>query len=364
MATTQQEIAERLKVSRSLVARVLSDTSNVRVSDDTRRRILLAASEMGYRPNTAARSLRTGKTYTVTFLHSTPRRGSQVYAYIDAVEGCLRELSPLGYELKVHIVEGHGAALGVLDGIVSSRSCDAVVLWSSEEDVVPQAEFLSEAGFPFVVKGRHEDEHPEWPQIDYDHEAMMAEAVRHLVRLGHSRIAYLGYENEAVYSRRLRDGFADAMLNTVGRVPTDADFGSCGSRTSEALAVMNRWLRRPAAEQPSAVVIGAGLKAWQALEIALANAGRHIGEEPGSFGVSGIGARDMATLFGPAHCFHLTDLASLAEEMVKLLLAPVLLGQAPENSVVRVCPKLAPSRCLNLLNYVDFAPAGAPKGLR
>ena len=67
MATTQRHIAERLQLSRSLVAGVLNDHPTVYASAETRRKVFEAAREMNYRPHAAARALRSGKTRVVTF---------------------------------------------------------------------------------------------------------------------------------------------------------------------------------------------------------------------------------------------------------------------------------------------------------
>ena len=64
MRVTQKDIAQRVGLSRSVVGAVLENRSTNWASEATRNRILEAAREMNYRPHTAARSLRSGKTNT------------------------------------------------------------------------------------------------------------------------------------------------------------------------------------------------------------------------------------------------------------------------------------------------------------
>ncbi len=59
---TAKEIGRRLGLSQPTVSRILSGASRYRVSPETRRRVLDAAAQMGYRPNALARSLRRGRT--------------------------------------------------------------------------------------------------------------------------------------------------------------------------------------------------------------------------------------------------------------------------------------------------------------
>ncbi len=63
---TIKDIAEYTGVSYATVSRTLNNMSGV--NQATREKILTAASEMGYRPNIHARSLKTNKTYTIALI--------------------------------------------------------------------------------------------------------------------------------------------------------------------------------------------------------------------------------------------------------------------------------------------------------
>ena len=64
MPVTIREVADAAGVSIATVSRVLNDKPHP-VGEATRRRILRLAEEMGYRPNQAARSLRTERSATI-----------------------------------------------------------------------------------------------------------------------------------------------------------------------------------------------------------------------------------------------------------------------------------------------------------
>ncbi|MFJ4713775.1 LacI family DNA-binding transcriptional regulator [Streptomyces sp. NPDC088785] len=64
-APTSADVARRAGVSRATVSYVLNNTSAVRISEPTRRRVHEAARELGYVPHAAARSLRAGHTRIV-----------------------------------------------------------------------------------------------------------------------------------------------------------------------------------------------------------------------------------------------------------------------------------------------------------
>ena len=73
--------------------------------------------------------------------------------------------------------------MACLNELVHTRSCDAVVLWGPEALVEEQGTLLEEAGMPFVTNGRHEERHPHWQQVDFDHEGLMSQVVQHFVGL-------------------------------------------------------------------------------------------------------------------------------------------------------------------------------------
>ena len=63
--TTLSDVAARAGVSVSAVSRVLRDAPSTRVSAETRQRIQDAARELGYRPNFAARALKSARTNVI-----------------------------------------------------------------------------------------------------------------------------------------------------------------------------------------------------------------------------------------------------------------------------------------------------------
>ncbi|MFI7467412.1 LacI family DNA-binding transcriptional regulator [Nonomuraea sp. NPDC049646] len=68
---TLADVARRAGLSTTAASRVLNGREGTRLSEDARRRVLAAASELGYRPNVAARSLRTHKTATIALISDT-----------------------------------------------------------------------------------------------------------------------------------------------------------------------------------------------------------------------------------------------------------------------------------------------------
>ncbi|HEY3333329.1 MAG TPA: LacI family DNA-binding transcriptional regulator [Capsulimonadaceae bacterium] len=347
---TQQEIADRLKISRSLVAQALSGTPGARVSASTRDRILKVADELGYRPNNAARALRTGKTHTVTFFQSTSPDSQNPTYYTTAVDGCSKGLGILGYELKVSLAAMMSDPLQVLSDIGASRSSDLVILWGAEEDVERHGELLQQIGVPFVVKGRHEVRHPDWLQIDFDHEGMTRDALSHLAALGHTRIAYIGYDTDAAFARLLLDGYRSSHVELLGKEPDPRLIARVDASRAASEAVTDSWFRLPTDEQPTAIVIGSSSNSWTGTEVALHKHGLTIGDTPGHIAIAGLASRGYFTLFGSGRFFPANDLTKLGEEMIDRLAAPAMRGETPPSNIIRLVPDFMASECLNLPN--------------
>ncbi|MGW6513740.1 LacI family DNA-binding transcriptional regulator, partial [Streptomyces niveus] len=65
---TLADVARRAGLSTSAASMILNGRPDTRLSADAHARVNKAAAELGYRPNVAARGLRTDKTLTVGFI--------------------------------------------------------------------------------------------------------------------------------------------------------------------------------------------------------------------------------------------------------------------------------------------------------
>jgi LacI family transcriptional regulator len=347
MAIKLRDIATKLNISPSLVSGVLNDRAGVWASAETRERIHRTARELGYRPHAAARALRSGKTEKVALVYINPADNASI-PYGQVTEVLAVCLGAHGYQLLVSVVPNLERSLTTLRDMFHARVCDAFILWGVEQEVAIQGELLQQLGAPFVVKGHHEGEHPDWLQIDYHHEDMMAAAVAYLVGLGHRRIAYMGYPFQHIFCQRLVEGYLGAMHALLeAEVPSDYVFEACGS-VPAAEEQMMCWLAMPEAERPTALVCGANRWSWHGVEKALVGIGRRLGWEKDDFCMVGNIEPGDQLLFGEAMTFQGVGLPQLAQEITTRLLAPLLTGQTPEARTVRLHPELAPTQSMRL----------------
>ncbi|MFF9868926.1 LacI family DNA-binding transcriptional regulator [Streptomyces sp. NPDC013953] len=89
---TSADVARLAGVSRATVSYVLNNTSAVRISEPTRRRVRQAAEELGYVPHAAARSLRAGRTRIVLLPTAHVPVGPLYSRFLSELQGALRRL--------------------------------------------------------------------------------------------------------------------------------------------------------------------------------------------------------------------------------------------------------------------------------
>ncbi len=339
MRVTQRDIAKKLQLSISLVAGVLNERPNVWASEENRKRILNTAKEMNYRPNAAARALRSGRTNTVAclFINSPGQHA--------IVEVLAETLANIGYDLLVKVMRDHEQAQRRIKNLISRSVCDAVVLWGLEKDIEQSAMLLETEKIPFVVKGHFEESHPYWCQVDFDHIKMMEHTVKYLASLGHTRIAYLGYDHDLVYEHKLLEGFRSGMRSCVGievkdeYILTANDDMEC---TNDDTSVLERELEKilaaPREYRPTAFAMGTGLGAWHTIEKLLAKSGLKLGWEPGDITLAGMGGEDAPLLFGEGYMFKDTDVTNLANIIALRFLPKLLKGEYPESNISLFLP--------------------------
>ncbi|WP_344609548.1 LacI family DNA-binding transcriptional regulator [Streptomyces glaucus] len=91
-APTSADVARLAGVSRATVSYVLNNTSAVRISEPTRRRVREAAKELGYVPHAAARSLRAGHSRMVLMPAPTVPVGPLYGRFINELQWALGRL--------------------------------------------------------------------------------------------------------------------------------------------------------------------------------------------------------------------------------------------------------------------------------
>ena len=125
------DVARLAGVSQKSVSRVFNDERYV--SDEVREKVLQAARQLGYRPNSAARTLLSGRTRRLGVISL----GSALFGPASLLVGLERAARPLGYSLSVvNTVEGDADGVAGAVGTLLEQGVDGIVL-SEPVDVGP-----------------------------------------------------------------------------------------------------------------------------------------------------------------------------------------------------------------------------------
>lgn len=188
MPITQYDIAREAGVSQTIVSDVLQARPRGRVSEETRQRIFETARRLGYRPNAAARALRTGLSRRILYLLVSTETG-QPSAQSDAgISGLATALTSQDYKLLVLPESSHDRALRELQQMLAASECDGCILRVVREDHWNWSAIL-EVKRPILILGRITT--PCLPSVCYDSIGSMRLAVQRLVERGHRRIGFL-----------------------------------------------------------------------------------------------------------------------------------------------------------------------------
>ena len=196
---TMADIARHVGVSRPLVSIVLRGVDGA--SDETRERVLNAAAELGYRPDSLAQRLRSNRTrhLGVTFQLRRPFE-------VELVEHMFPIVDDLGYHLLLGALTPHRGQRAVVDELLGYR-CEGLIVVGPEVGGYRLDAIAEE--LPVVETGRRITPGPV-DVVRNDDALGTTQAVDHLVSLGHRDIAFVdGGANPGARDRQA--GYRTAM---------------------------------------------------------------------------------------------------------------------------------------------------------
>ncbi|HEV2236487.1 MAG TPA: LacI family DNA-binding transcriptional regulator [Ktedonobacterales bacterium] len=269
---TIRDIARLAGVSATTVSRTLNHKTDV--NPETRDRIMRVINEHHYVPSGTASRLAGGRSRLVGVL--VPSLTWPLMANI--LQGIAEVIEQTAYELVLYSISHRTdrstlidriLATGLIDGLLAIYP-DGMAGVESATSVDRQASrhllHVHEQGFPVVILD-DQSLHKRMPWIGPDNQIGAHEAVRHLLALGHTRIAHIkgpaqyqcSYDRFAGYRQALEEQGIEADPALI----TQGDFGTPSGRSAAM-----RLLRAP--DRPSAVFAANDQMAYGVLEAAAA----------------------------------------------------------------------------------------------
>jgi DNA-binding LacI/PurR family transcriptional regulator len=197
MAVTKKEIAERVGVSRSAVSLVLNNTPSGTISEETRKRILQAAAELGYEE--------TAPTPKICFVLYGRSPDDPRYMHdLNVVE---QAASARNYATMYMNVPATTAGHQKLQRFLEKREAGGMIITGDLDDTLIR--LVEGAQLPYLFYGGTIKEDANI--VVLDHRKAAYEAVKHLLSLGHRRIAFFSGRMDASVHVHNLNGYYQAF---------------------------------------------------------------------------------------------------------------------------------------------------------
>ncbi|MBD7996839.1 LacI family DNA-binding transcriptional regulator [Arthrobacter sp. Sa2CUA1] len=310
---TLAELAAEADVSLSTISKVLNGRSDV--SRKTRAKVEALLDGHGYQR-------RSGRSSRSALLELVFHELESAWALeiIRGVENVARE-----HGLSVVLTESgtrHAPGPEWVEGVIARRPAGVVLVFADLEQ--ESRRLLESRGIPFTIIDPAGDPAPDVPSVGSANWAGGMMATRHLVELGHRRIAAITGPEDLMCSLARIDGYRSA-LNSAG-LPFDpalvryGNFHVDGGR-DHALEL----LAQP--DRPTALFAGSDLQALGALDAA-----RQLGiSVPGELSIVGYDDLPVARWSSPALTTVHQPLIEMAEEATRMVLM-LRDGEQPKNT--------------------------------
>jgi DNA-binding LacI/PurR family transcriptional regulator len=244
MPVTIKDIAKQAGVAHTTVSRALRGSSLV--SAETRQRIKILATEMGYRPSAAARSLKTNRSQVLGAIVSS----LDDPFFSEILQGIEEIAQGSGYSLFIAASQRDSRRERVIAQVMSEHRVDGVIICSTTFSP-EQSQQFSNYGVPIVVVNNQAAEDYRY-SIYHDDQDGSRQLTHHLIQLGHREIAYLGNSLAGRTNLDRLSGFKQEMRAAGLVVSPNHVFQVPGGGPEDGLVALEHFLRLP--KYPTALV--------------------------------------------------------------------------------------------------------------
>ena len=165
---------------------VLNNVQGVQISEETRERVIETAHELGYVPNAAAQALASRRAQSIGLILTRNPHHIASDAFLNQIlDGLITAAHEHSIRLLIDIIEVQHQQKAYRD-LVRANRIDGLILSGPrfDDDALLS---LQQDRFPTVLMGQLPDS--DFYSVDIDNFAAAKQAVEHLVKLGHHRIA-------------------------------------------------------------------------------------------------------------------------------------------------------------------------------
>lgn len=312
---TSLDVARLAGVSQAAVSLVFSGKAQGHIATDTRNAVLSAATQLGYRPNPAARALRAGRS-NILALVATDIHHPFFASVLDGAETAAHSV---GYTmLLVNMRQMESDWKSTIARALANHTVDGFILFAHHD--ASRAD-IQELGRKAVLI---EASSASVPTLQLDIAGGFTAVLAHVLELGHTRIAHLAadYPSETFRVQR-RHYLGELTSRGLEPLETRARFG-----LDEATAAADRLLRH--LPRPTAVVCDDDLLAAGVYRAARQ---RNL-RIPRDLSVTGFCDIELARELDPELTTVHIPAETIGAEAARLLIAWIEHGHQPASSAI------------------------------
>lgn len=297
-----------------------------RISDDVVKKVEKFIAKTGYKPNSLARSLRTGKTHTIALMIediSNP-------FFANIARHIEEQAYKSGYKIIYSSSDNDGEKTKDLIQMYRERHVDGYII-TPPENIKEEVQALIAAGLPVILFDRAV------PGVDCDsvvinNEQSTYDATKHLISEGFKNIAFITLNSLQSQMQDRLNGYERALSEK--KLPSNVKELSYTSAThmDELIRHISAYLKRK--PELDAVLFGTNYIGVSGLK-AIRNLGKNI---PGDLAVISFDDHDVFQLNSPSITAIAQPIDKIAEKLITLLLARLAAPAKPKPGRSIVLP--------------------------
>lgn len=197
MTVRKKDIAAYLGISQATVSLALNNPPGSKIAEETRLKVLKAAKELGYKDLNA--------TPQICFMLYDRDTGDPIYSYILSIME--KEVREVHHNFVYMNVKSSNMVEHNLEQFLSSKELKGVIVTGDIDEAITKV--IVNSNIPYIIYGGNvrKDLHNVMP----DHWKAGYEATRHLISLGHRKIAFFCGNLDNDVHRLVLDGYRKAL---------------------------------------------------------------------------------------------------------------------------------------------------------
>jgi DNA-binding LacI/PurR family transcriptional regulator len=299
------QVAELAGVSSQTVSRVANGLTNV--DHATRDRVLAAMGELGYRPNSAARALKTGRFQSIGVIMTT----LSTYGNMRTLDAIATASAQAGYSITLMPISvPTQGEMAVAFSRLSEQAVDGVAI-IIEAHTLDNSDIVLPPGLPAVILDS--DAGDSYTVVDADQREGARLATQHLLDLGHSTVLHVAGPASSFSASRRLDSWRETLV-AAGAAVLEPEFGDWTVDSGYEIG------RRLALREEVTAVFAANDQMALGIMRALHEAGRDV---PGDVSVVGFDDMAEAEAFWPPLTTVHQDFAEIGRRSIQMLLQEI-----------------------------------------